>query len=356
MKQKAIPRLAGIVFLIGLSCKKSKDVDPPPPAPEKKWIVTTIAGNGTASFVNGPVQSATFHFPEDVAVTNSGIVYVTDVVNKVIRKIANGEVSTSAGGAGFDIINGNGPAAAFKSPYGIAMDANNNLYTTDDNDPRIRKISSANDVSVYSGSDMPGFFDGDAATSRFSAGAYLVADAAGILYVSDGINNRIRKISLSGQVTTIAGSGIAGFKDDNGIASQFSFPGGITIDKDGNLYIADRGNFRIRKISATGNTSTIAGGTQGNKDGKGGDAQFSQDMRDLVADGQGNLYLSDDNRIRKIDAQGTVSTIAGGISGFQDGDGTAAKFNYPNGLAIDSQGRIYVADLNNNRIRRISFE
>jgi sugar lactone lactonase YvrE len=171
------------------------------------------------------------------------------------------------------------------------------------------------------------------------------------------MNNRIRKISLTGQISTIAGSNIAGFRNGNSAGAQFSFPGGIAIDGQGNLYIADRGNFRIRKITPAGDVSTFAGsGTAGSADGNADAAEFSHDMHDIVIDGQGNLYIADGDRIRRVTPQGVVSTIAGSTFGFKDGDGSSAKFNLPNGMTIDAQGNIYVADLNNNRIRKISFE
>lgn len=361
MKQKLTFLILIIAITANISCKKtnveSPPLNPPPPPIGKKWLVTTVAGDGTASLVNGPSLSATFHFPEDVVVAANGNAYVTDVFNHVIRIIAAGQVSTLAGGIGFDIINGNGASAGFKSPYSVTIDANGNLYTTDDNDPRVRKISPAGEVSTYAGIEMPGYVDGSKDVAQFKPGNYIIADALGNLYVSDAGNNRIRKISISGQVTTIAGTGMPGYNDGSGATAQFGFPGGIAIDKQGNLYVVDRGNFRIRKITPAGEVSTVAGnGAEGDKDGNVGDAQFSLDTRDIVIDELGNLYLSDRDRIRKINPDGIVSTIAGSTAGYQDGDGTSAKFNFPNGLAIDAQGKIYVADLNNNRIRKLSFE
>lgn len=355
-----------ILSIAGASCTKNNvetiTVDNPPPdnnpSQVKKWIVTTVAGQGAPSFVNGPALLATFHFPEDVAVApNSNTFYVTDVVNSVIRKLANGGVSTFSGSGDFGITDGNGTTAKFKSPYSMTLDADGNIYATDDSDPRIRKISPSGNVSTYAGIETSGFADGNANLSQFKPGNYLVADALGNLYVSDAGNNRIRKVNTSGQVTTLAGTGIPGFNDGNGLSAQFNFPAGIALDKQGGLYIADRGNFCIRKISAAGIVSTFAGsGMQGDKDGAANEAQFSLGMKDIIIDDQGNLYLSEGDRIRKVDPQGVVSTIAGSVLGYQDGDGPSARFNYPNGLSIDSQGKIYVADLNNNRIRKISYE
>lgn len=351
--------MVAAIMITGIGCKKyNQDYKPPiQPPTAKKWIVRTIAGNGNASFVNGPALSATFHFPGDISVDNDGILYITDVLNFCIRKIVNGGVSNVAGGSGPGITDGIGTLAQFKNPYSVALDANGNLFTSDENDPRIRKISPAREVSVYAGLETAGFADGNASTARFGFGNYIAADAEGNVYVSDAMNNRIRKISVTGQVNTIAGSNTPGFSNGNGVAAQFSFPGGIAIDRRGDLYVADRGNFRIRKITNGGDVSTFAGsGIVGNVDGNADTAQFSHDMHDIVIDAEGNLYVADADRIRKVTPLGVVSTIAGSTFGFRDGDGEFAQFNFPNGLAIDAQGNIYVADLNNNRIRTISFE
>jgi len=347
-----------VIVTAANGCKKPK-YDRPEPAPptEKKWIVTTMAGEGTPSFVNGPVSSATFHFPEDVAAAADGTMFVTDVLNFCVRKIAAGQVSTFAGSSGFGIVNGNGISAQFKNPYSVTLDAAGNLYTTDENDPRIRKISPGGNVSTYAGTETPGFANGNADTARFFPGNSITADAQGNVYIADAINNRIRKISVTGQVSTIAGSDTAGFRDGIGASAQFSFPGGIALDRQGNLYVADRGNFRIRKITQDGQVSTFAGsGIPGVENGSAAEAEFSAELRDIVIDSEGNLYLIDFNRIRKISSQGVVTTLAGSTAGFRDGDASSAKFDFPAGLGIDPQDNIYVADLNNNRIRKISFE
>jgi len=333
-----------------LSCSKTYDngnngysypPPPPPPPVQKKWIVTTVAGHGEASLVNGEAATSTFHFPADIAVAADGSIYVTDIANFCIRKIAGTQVTTFAGGGGFDITDGASNVARFKNPFSIAMGAN--LFITDENDPRIRKTTIAGEVSTYAGTAMPGRTDGPAATAQFRPGAFITTGAQGDLFVSDGINNSIRKITPAGEVTTIV--------------SNLLYPAGIAIDKDNNLYVANRAGFNIVKVTPAGTVAIVAGsGTGGFKDGAAQDAQFSADMLDLAIDSQGNLFVSDNNRIRMITPQGVVTTIAGGDAGFADGEGTAAKFNYPNGLFIDGHDKIYVADLNNNRIRRISLE
>lgn len=348
-----------VLFIAVNSCKKNDKESELPVQPEtqKKWMVTTIAGDGSEGFLNGPALSAKFRFPEDVVVLANGTAYVTDVVNGCIRKIEGGQVSTMAGGSGNGnlIIDGPGNIAQFKNPYSITADANGNLYTTDENDPRIRKITPAALVSTFAGTAIPGFADGNSATAQFSQGNSIVADAQGNLYVAEA--GRIRKVSVAGVVTTIAGSGTGGFMDGNGAAARFSSAGAITLDNKGNLYVVDRGNFRIRKITPAGNVSTIAGnGGQGFKDGNAAEAQFSQDMHDIAVDDKGNLYVQDWNRIRKITAQGIVSTIAGSTEGYIDGEGTVAKFNFLAGMGIDAKGNLYMADLANVRIRKLSLQ
>lgn len=348
-----------VTLITGNGCKKDKQEDNPDvnPPTEKKVVVTTVAGS-TEGFTDGPLLSAKFRLPADVLVAPDGTIYVTDLFNSRIRKITGGQVSTFAGGTTtLGIVNGNGPLARFIDPTGIAMDATGNLYTSDGSDPRIRKISPVADVSTYAGIATPGFNDGSADAAQFNKNRWgIVADVQGNIYLADAGNNRIRKISISGQVTTIAGSGIAGFKDDNGTEAQFFNPGGIAFDQQGNLYVLDIGNFRIRKITPSGQVSTFAGsGIKGNADGNAGTAQFFE-MFDMVIDKQGNLYVTDNHRIRKISPQGVVSALAGSTVGYADGDGLSAKFHYASGLAIDAQDNIYVADAFNSRIRKISFE
>jgi sugar lactone lactonase YvrE len=348
-----------VIIAAGISCKKDKQEDKPPikPSPDKKWVVTTLAGEGTKDFLDGPALSAKFKVPFDVAVAADGTIYVADAGNHRIRKIQAGQVSTFAGNGTNGIVNGNGSLAQFKYPYHIALDANGNIYTLDVSDWRIRKISPAANVSTYAGTATAGFADGPVGTAQFRASeGAIVAEEHGNIYVADFSNQRIRKISISGQVTTIAGTGVSGFNDGNGETAQFNYPSGIAIDKQGNLYVGDGLNLRIRKITPNGQVSTFAGsGISGDVDGDAGVAQFTY-INDMVIDGQGNLYAADNNRIRKISPQGVVSTIAGSIAGYADGDGASAKFNDPAGLGIDAQGNIYVADVANSRIRKISFE
>ncbi len=328
---------------------------PDEPQVEKRWMVTTIAGDGVASFVNGPAAIAEFHFPDDIAVASDGSLFVTDGDNRLIRKIAGGGVTSFAGGD-FGIANGVGSSAQFKFPTSLAFDGKGNIYSADARDPRIRKITATAGVTTYAGAEEEGFADGPAESSRFRGENRIATDTEGNVFISDAQNNRIRKISVSGIVTTLAGSDTAGFKDGQGKIAQFNFPCGIAVDKLGNVFVSDGSNFCIRKITPEGWVSTIAGKKkQGHVDGDSGVALF-EFPTDMVVDGQDNVYVVDLSRIRKISPQGIVSTIAGSIDGFQDGEGASAKFFTPDGLGIDAQGNIYVADTNNNRIRKISLE
>ncbi len=318
--------------------------------------VTTVAGDGTAGFADAPVSLARFKSPYDVAVAADGTLYITDFGNKRIRKITHGQVLTLAGNGKEGIVNGNGDAAQFEDPYLMALDRAGNIYILDDGDPRVRKISPAADVSVYTGTEQPGFLNGNITIAQFQDNeGGIVADAQGNVYIADTFNGRIRKISVNGEVSTIAGDGTEGLKNGDAATAKFRYPDGITIDKDGNLYVVDAGNLCIRKITPAGVVSTLAGNsTWGTKDGDAASAQFSS-LNDIVVDGNGNVYVTDEERIREISPQGFVSTIAGSSAGYQDGDGAVAKFHSPSGLGIDASGNVYVADVNNNRIRKISF-
>ncbi len=355
MNQKLIISLL-LIVITGIACKKnSQAYSPVDPTSEKKWTVTTIAGDGRPFLEDGPALTASFKDPLDVAVTDDGIIYVADVLSHRIRKIAGGQATSFAGSGISDTTNGVGINAAFKLPDGLAVDHDGNLYTLDVTDPRVRKISPEGLVTRFAGTGVEGFADGRAEVAQFGEEASgITSDNQGNLFVADADNHRIRKISTTGQVTTIAGNGNAGYVDGSSNIAQFLYPTGIVIDNQGNLFVADLN--RVRKITPSGIVSTFAGGDfAGYRDGRQREALFSI-ISDMVIDEDGNIYLTDGNRIRTITPQGIVSTLAGSTPGYQDGDAISAKFFSPIGLAIDKQGNIYVADLSNHRIRKISFE
>jgi len=318
----------------------------------RKIMVTTVAGDGTPGYVDGPVTNAKFRMPLDVAVHNDGTIYVADAFNRRIRKISGGQVSTFAGDGERGTRDGVGTAAGFMIPTRITLDAIGNLYTVDANDCRVRKISPQAGVSTYAGKSKPGFMDGEMQHARFGSSFGLAIDIEGSLYVGDSENRRVRKIT--DQVNTIAGNGNIGYADGESEVAQFSCPSGIVVDQEGNVFVADL--TRIRRIAKDGMVSTFAGNDQqGYLDGEAQSAQFTL-IEDMVIDQNGNIYLTDDNRIRKINSEGTVTTVAGSTAGYNDGDADSAKFNSPQGLGIDKKGNIYVADFNNNSIRKISFQ
>ncbi|MCL2162058.1 MAG: hypothetical protein FWH56_09300 [Betaproteobacteria bacterium] len=207
-------------------------------------------------------------------------------------------------------------------------------------------------VTTFAGS-MDGFVDGKGDVARFSLPHSITIDTAGNLYVTEYDNHRIRKISPAGEVSSLAG-GKAGFADGIGDAAQFHAPRGIAIDASGNLFVADGRNHRIRKITPAGEVSTLAGSTDGFADGIGSAARF-RNPDGITIDAKGNLYVADhyNHRIRKVSPAGEVVTLAGGESGFADGIGSAARFYLPTDITIDAQGNLYVVDFGNNRIRKI---
>jgi len=319
--------------------------------------VSTLAGSGTNGSADGtPGQ---FFYPSADACDGEGNVYVADTYNNSIRKITPaGVVSTLAGGAqGF--VDGNGTAAKFSSPTGVACDGQGNIYVADAGNNSIRMITPAGAVSTLAGNGKQGLVNGTGAAALFFEPTGIACDGQGNIYVADERNNCVRKITPAGVVSTLAGSGAPGFANGNGTAALFFYPAGIACDGQGNIYVADQFNQRIRVITPSGTVSTLAGsGAVGFADGDGTTAQFNNPS-DVASDGQGNIYVADiaNRRIRKITPAGMVSTLAGnGTAGYFDGDGTAALFNGPAGVAVDAKGNIYVADRLNVRIRKITVE
>lgn len=316
--------------------------------------VSTLAGS-TRGFIDASGNDAQFSLPHAVAVDRQGHVYVADLANNKIRKISpEGIVSTLAGStSGFS--DGAGADAQFRSPVGVAVDTQGYVYVSDLFNQKIRKISPEGVVSTLAGS-TGGFADGTGADAQFKYPIGITVDASGNVYVVDSGNHKIRKISPEGVVSTLAGS-IAGFADGTGASAQFSSPAGIAIDLQGNAYVADFNNHRIRKVSPEGIVSTLAGSTQGYANGIGDNAMFNNPIG-VAVDAQGYVYIGDysNHMIRKISPEGIVSTLAGSISGFADGTGASAEFSFPYGMAADVLGNVYVADKDNHKVRKITQE
>jgi sugar lactone lactonase YvrE len=328
-------------------------------------VVTTLAGSpgnpgpsGDSS--DGTGASAGFFHPGGLAVDSSGNVFVADTGNATIRKVtAAGVVTTIAGVVGVaGTTDGTGRGALFVSPTGLAIDAAGNLYVADDAAKLIRKVSPAGAVTTLAGQpNVSGSADGTGAAATFTDPLGLVVDASGNVYVADNGDDTIRKVTSAGVVTTFAGSPtVTGNIDGTGAAAAFTEPYGVAVDSAGNLFVTD--DTTIRRVTPEGAVTTLAGVESiGAADGTGALSRFSAPVGDAV-DGSGNVYVADNanNTIRKISAGGAVTTLAGspGISGSADGSGSAARFNGPNGVAVDASGNVYVADTRNNTIRRIT--
>ncbi len=324
-------------------------------------VVTTLAGSPTnAGFANGTGGAALFNEPQGVALDVAGNIYVGDTGNQMIRMVtAAGVVTTVAGSAGnYGSVDATGASAQFWGPQGIAVDSATNMYVADSFNNAIRKITSAGVVTTYAGTNAAaGGADGTGTAARFTFPQGVAVDGSGNVYVADSGNGAIRKIT-SGVVTTLAGSASGNAVDATNNIARFYEPASAAIDNSGNTYVADTGNNTIRKITSAGVVTTFAGlaGSPGSADGTSA-ARFNG-PQGVAVDASGTVYVADtaNHTIRKITSGGTVSTLAGtvGTNGVVDGNGTAAQFNFPQGVAVDGSGNVYVADTWNHTIRKIT--
>jgi streptogramin lyase len=245
-------------------------------------------------------------------------------------------------------------ASKFNSFHGVAAAADGTVYVADSNNNRIRKVTAAAVVTTLAGQTTSGPTDGTGAAARFSSPYGVAVAADGIVYVADTGNHRIRKVTAAGVVTTLAGS-TTGFADGTGAAAQFASPSSVAVDTAGNVYVADTINHRIRKVTAAGVVTTLAGSTNGFAEGTGAAAQFASPYG-VAVDTDGTVFVADygNHRIRKVTAAGVVTTLAGSTIGFAEGTGAAAKFNTPQGVAVAADGTVYVADYGNHRIRKVT--
>ena len=332
-------------------------------------VIHTIAGNGTSGYTGdgGPATAAEMYSPYDVRVANNGKIYITDAGNSAIRVIDNTGTITSVAGNGTSGFTGDGGAATaaeLSYPYGAVISSSGTLYILDQSNERVRIVNTSGIITTVAGNGSYGYTgDGAAATAAELGKPYSVAfDSSNNTYIADLWNFRIRKISATGVISTIAGNGTGGYSGDGGPATdaQIYNPSYVRFDNAGNLYFNDPGNSVIRKIDASGTVTTVAGNGTTGYSGDGGPAtaaELSQPYG-IVKDNSGNMYIADygNNVIRKVNAAGNISTIAGNTLAGYTGDGgpaTAAEFNLPYGLALDHSGNLYVADENNNVIRKI---
>ena len=347
-------RMAMIIPSLLISCG-GDDREPGPGVIELSGTVTTLAG-GVVGFENATGSQAKFESPYGLVSDAAGNLFVTDFDNNAIRKITPaGVVTTFAGGTEGDE-NGTGTAAQFRGPVDIDIDAAGNFYVVEYTGNRVRKITSAGVVSSFVGA-TDGVSGSDNKTgdeARFQKPLGIAIAPNGNMFVTDD-DHDIRKITSAGAVTLFAG-GNDGFVDGTGSEASFGRVFGIDADASGNLYVADENNHAIRKITSTAVVTTLAGGTSGYLDGDGTNTKFNYPL-DVTVD-NGIIYVADNsnNRIRKITAAGKVTTLAGsGEGGAVDGKGVAAKFNQPGGIHMDaSSANLFVADSQNNSIRKIN--
>ncbi|MCB9642807.1 MAG: hypothetical protein H6728_06985 [Myxococcales bacterium] len=324
--------------------------------------VSTIAGNGTSGYQDGASGQALFFAPRGIAVADDGSVYVADTGNHVIRKIDTQGVGTIAGDGTSGFKDDTGKAAQFYEPTDIIFNRSGDLFVADSQNHRIRKIDAQGVVSTYAGSGTADFLDGTSQQARFKAPRGLLFDGGGNLYVADAFNHRVRKIDNSGNVTTIAGTGDAGFKDDTALNAQLYRPSGLSLNAQGELLIIDTENKRIRKLGLnTGTVTTLTGDDpRGYVDGPVGTAKFNRVSAMTSDPTTGIIYVADteNHRIRKVDLQGNTTTLSGtGQAGYLDGDSATARFSSPRGIYFSLRDRIlYVSDARNHRIRKVDLQ
>ncbi|HSY17616.1 MAG TPA: immunoglobulin domain-containing protein [Candidatus Acidoferrales bacterium] len=332
-------------------------------------VITNIAGIGATNFSgdNGAATNATFKAPQALAFDVYGNLYIADTTNNRVRMIdTNGIISTFAGNGTATYAGDGGPAtnASLSRPQGIAFDAAGNLYIADRNNSRIRRVGIDGVIITVAGSGTRGYSGNGilATNANLSFPSGVALDGVGNLFIADAGNHRIRKVNTSGIITTVAGNGTATYAGDTGAATNASFSGpqGVTVDGAGNLYVADTGNNRVRKVYANGTVITVAGNSGNGFSGDAGSATNAGVFgpTSVILDSIGNLYIADrsNHRIRKVGINGIITTLAGnGTNTYAGGSGVAtnASLNFPSSVAFDASGNLYIADQSNERIREV---
>jgi sugar lactone lactonase YvrE len=327
-----------------------------------------VAGTGSWGFSGdgGAATSAQLNYPYGVAIDTAGNVFIADIDTNRIRKVDPAGTITTVAGTGWRGFSGDGgPAtsAQLSAPSGVAVDTAGTLFIADVGNNRVRTVDTAGTITTVAGTG--GGFSGDggpATSAQLSVPSGVAVDLAGNLFIADTGNNRIRKVDPAGTITTVAGTGAAGFSGDGGRAkkAQLNAPSGVAVDLAGNLFIADTGNNRIRKVDPAGTITTVAGTGAAGFSGDGGRAKKAQlnAPSGVAVDTAGTLFIADvgNNRIRAVDTAGTITTIGGTGDDTFSGDGkpaSSAQLYNPNGVVVDSAGTLFIADVGNNRIRAV---
>ena len=323
----------------------------------KRLYPVTFAGTGMMGSNDGINTAATFNGIWGIALDADGNLFIADTYNNKIRKITpTGTVSTFAGTGMQGNTDGPGSSATFSNPFGITIDKNGIIYVSNSGYGTIRKITPDGTVSTIAGNNygQHGFADGTGSSAKFNYPLGMVTDADNNIYVADAANNAIRKITPDGVVTTLAGNGTSGNANGAGAAATFNQPLALAMDASNNLLVTEEGNFDIRKITLAGEVTTFAGsGVSGSADGPAATATFNVPVG-ITIDTQGNIYISDSNNgtIRIITPSGIVGTLAGnGDKSSTDGIGFTSSFDNPLGIAINENGQMYILDNASNKVR-----
>lgn len=343
------------------------------------YTISTIAGNGVYNYSGdgGQATLAELYLPQGVAVDRLGNIYIADNYNERIRMVNTvGIITTVAGngygapsGGGFSGDGGQATNAEIHSPYGVVVDTNGNIYFADQENNRIRMVNTGGIISTIAGNGVSGYSGdgGQSTAAELNLPTRVVWDKSGNFYITDEWNNVVRKVNSGGIISTVAGNySLGGGYNGDGIAAttaQLYAPNGIAIASNGDMYIADYANYRIRMVNSVGIISTVAGIGATGYSGDGGQATAAEisGARDVMLDGLGNLFIAEElnSVIRMVNTSGVISPIAGNFAygqGFS-GDGgpaTAAELTDPWALTIDKSGNIYIADWNNERIRKLT--
>lgn len=359
-KQKVAQAKLGLLICLGLmaltGCTATGGA-PVQPAPAVQQViqaqVSTVAGTGAFGYAEG--KPGQFYHPSSVVVMPDNSYLMVDRYNLRIRKITeDGETSTFWASSERGNREGAEGTGLFNLPIALMRLASGELLIADAQNNTIRSLKDGV-LSTFAGGGG-GFADGPLADARFAWPGDLASDGKGTVYVADRDNHAIRKISPDGTVSTLAGNGAADYQEGTGKNARFSSPVGLALGPDGNLYVADSGNNVIRKVTPAGEVSTFAGsGQPGSREDSRLKAEFRQPAG-LVFGADGSLYVSDrfNHRIRRIGPDGMVSSVAGnGQPSYKNGLGSEAGFSYPYGLALDAKGNLLVADYGNHALRRI---
>ncbi|GEM_PF-644593 len=332
-------------------------------------IITTVAGTSGWGFSGdgGSATNAKLNFPEGVAIDAAGNLFIADYSNNRIRKVDTNGIITTIAGTGTQGNSGNGGLAVNATlyrPAGVTFDAAGNLYISEYGNGDVRKVDTNGIITRVAGTGTVGTSNdgGQATNSQLYSATGAALDSNGNLYINESAHCRIRKVGTNGIITTVAGNTdfiTGGFSGDGGLATnaQLNTPCGIALDSSGNVFIADNDNSRVRKVDTNGIINTIVGGGSSSSDGLLGTNTLLSYAYGVGLDRYNNLYITTGSRVRKMDTNGIMMTVAGGGNNNPGdyGPATSAKLSSPRGVAFDSQGNLYIADIGYNRIRKVHF-